>query len=81
MPKGLKKDFPYYAKTEDIVVQGVVTLGRLTPKTFNSFIKEKHGEDANPNDYMIFSPMYLTVGHVEKDGMGNPLDGGPVEEA
>lgn len=54
MPKGLKKDFPFYAKKEDIVVTGIVDLGRLTPKTFNSFLKMKHGPDTNMEDYIIF---------------------------
>jgi hypothetical protein len=53
MPKGLKKNFPYYGRAEDILLLEQVNLGRLTPKTFNSFIKEKHGPDADPNDYII----------------------------
>lgn len=55
MPKGLKKDFPWYAKVEDVIIQGQVDLGRLTPKTFNSFIKAKHGPDADPMDYIVLN--------------------------
>ena len=68
MPKGLKKDFPYYAKVEDVVIQGQVHLGRLTPKTFNSFIKEKHGSDADPNDYIVIDlTLYSEIKPIAKE--------------
>lgn len=53
MSKGLKKNFPWYAKVEDIAIQGEVNLARLTPKTFNTFLKEKHGPEADMKDYII----------------------------
>lgn len=53
MSKGLKKNFPMYAKKEDVAIQGFVDLARLTPKTFNSFIKAKHGPEASVDDYIV----------------------------
>ncbi len=55
MPKGLKKDFPWYAKVEDVLIKGQVNLARLTPKTFATFIKLNEGENADPNDYIVLN--------------------------
>jgi hypothetical protein len=61
MSKGLKKNYPMYAKMDNVLVEGIVELSRLTPKTFNTFIKSKHGEDANINDYIIFEALKINV--------------------
>ena len=53
MPKGTKILYPFYAKKDDVIIKGMVNLQRLTPKTFNEFIKTTEGPDVNPDDYYI----------------------------
>lgn len=56
MTKGLKSNFPLYARRLDgahLEVLGNCTLRRVTRKQWERFLKERHGNDVNVEEYVL----------------------------